>query len=219
MRTKRLAVAASAAAATAIPVAAALAAPPSPHQLTIAAKPNPVVFGKSVAITGKLTGADSGGEDITLREDPFPFDTYKLSAFTTTKADGTYALTVKPTVNTKYQATAKSKAPAESPELTVLVAPRVGFVVGDLTPKVGQRVTFKGRVYPPHDGQTVQLQRRNQSGWKTVAKITLVDAGDTYSFYSHKRVVNRDGTFRVIKSADADHTRGRSTKRTLKVHE
>src|SRR3712207_5442113 len=131
MRPKTLAVAASAAAVTAIPVAAACAAPPSPHQLSIAAQPNPVVFGKSVDITGKLTGSDSGGEDITLREDPFPFGNYKLSAFGTTAADGTYKFTVKPTVNTKFKAEAKSKAPAESPELTVLVAPRVGFVVGD----------------------------------------------------------------------------------------
>ena len=217
MRLKRFAVAAFAAAATALP-AAAIAAPPTPHQLSIAANPNPVVFGKSVAITGKLTGADSGGEDITLREDPFPFGNFTNPTGTTTKADGTYAFTVKPTVNTKYQATAKSKAPAESPVLSVLVATRVGFVVGDLTPKVGQTVTFKGRVYPPHDGQTVLLQRRNDDGWKTVTTIPLVDAGDTYSYYSRNRKVVRNGTFRVIKPKDADHARGRSPKRTLTVH-
>lgn len=218
MRLKRLAVAAFAAAATALP-AAALAAPPSPHQLSISAAPNPVVFGKTVAITGKLTGADNAGETVTLREDPFPFNNFGNPTSTTTKADGTYAFTVKPTVNTKYQATAKSKSPATSPELTVLVAPRVGFVVGDLTPKVGQKVTFKGRVYPPHDGQTVLLQRRNSTGWHTVATIPLVHATATYSYYSVKRKVTRDGTFRVIKPADTDHTRGRSTKRTVRVHD
>jgi hypothetical protein len=218
MRLHTFAVAASAVAATAIP-AAATAAPPTPHQLTIAAQPNPVVFGQSVAITGKLTGDDSAGEDVTLREDPFPFGNFANFGSTTTAADGTYKFTAKPTVNTKYQANAKSKAPAESPELTVLVATRVGFVVGDLTPKVGQTVTFKGRVYPPHDGQTVLLQRRNANGWKTIATIPLVDAGDAYSYYSRKRTVTRDGAFRVIKPADADHARGRSIKRTLTVHE
>ena len=218
MRLHTFAVAAIAAAATAIP-ATALAAPPTPHQLSIAAQPNPVVFGKSVAITGKLTGADSAAEDVTLREDPFPFGNFNNLGSTKTAADGTYAFTATPTVNTKYQATAKSKSPATSPELTVLVATRVGFVVGDTTPKVGQTVTFKGRVYPPHDGQTVLLQRRNTSGWKTVATIPLVDAGDVYSYYSRKRTVNRDGTFRVIKPADTDHARGRSPKRTLTVHD
>jgi hypothetical protein len=218
MRLHRLAVAASAAAATAIP-AAALAAPPSPHQLSISASPNPVVFGKTVAITGKLTGTDSAGETVTLRDDPFPFGKFGNPTSTTTAADGGYGFTVTPTVDTKYQATAKSKSPATSPEVTVLVATRVGFVVGDLTPKVGQTVTFKGRVYPPHDGQTVQLQRRNSAGWHTVATIPLVDAGDTYSYYSRKRRVTRDGTFRVIKPPDADHARGRSPKRTLTVHD
>jgi hypothetical protein len=218
MRFHRLAVAACAAAATALP-AAALAAPPSPHQLSISAQPSPVVFGKSVAITGKLTGTDSAGETVTLRDDPFPFDKFGNPTPTTTTADGSYAFTVKPTVNTKYQATAKSKAPATSSELTVLVAARVGFVVGDKTPKVGQTVTFKGRVYPPHDGQSVLLQRRNTSGWKTVATIKLVDAGNVYSYYSVKRKVTRDGAFRVIKPADTDHARGRSPRRTLTVHD
>jgi hypothetical protein len=217
MRFHRLAVAALAAAATAIP-AAALAAPPSPHQLSISAQPNPVVFGKSVAITGKLTGTDSAAETVTLRDDPFPFSNFGNPTSSTTAADGSYGFTVKPTVNTKYQATAKSKAPATSPELTVLVATRVGFVISDTTPKVGQTVTFKGRVYPPHDGQSVLLQRRNTSGWTTVATIKLTDAGDVYSFYSRKRTVTRNGAFRVIKPADTDHARGRSPKRTLTVH-
>ena len=218
MRLHRLAVAASAAAATAIP-GAALAAPPTPHQLTIAAKPNPVVFGQSVAITGKLTGDSSAGEDVTLREDPFPFGNFTNFGSTNTAADGTYSFTVKPTVNTKYQATAKSKSPATSPELTVLVASKVGFVVSDTTPKVGQSVVFKGRVYPPHDGQHVWLQRKVETGWKTLAKIALADAGDAYSVYSRKRTVTRNGTFRVVKPADSDHARGVSPKRTLTVHD
>src|SRR6266545_6971503 len=108
MRLHRIAAAAFAAAAIAIP-AAALAAPPSPHQLSISAQPNPVVFGKTVAITGKLTGTDSAGETVTLREDPFPFGNFGNPTSATTAADGSYSFTVKPTVNTKYQATAKSK--------------------------------------------------------------------------------------------------------------
>jgi hypothetical protein len=217
MRLHRFAVVALAATATAIP-AAATAAPPTPHQLSISAAPNPVVFGKTVAITGKLTGSDSAGETVTLRDDPFPFSNFGNPTSTTTKADGTYAFTVAPTVNTKYEATAKSKAPATSPALTVLVAPRVGLVVSDLTPKVGQTVTFQGRVYPPHDGQNVLLQRHNSTGWHTLATIPLVHATDTYSFYSHKRKVTRNGTFRVVKPKDADHARGTSPRRKLTVH-
>jgi hypothetical protein len=218
MRLHRLAVAALAAAATAIP-AAAVAAPPTPHQLSISAAPNPVVFGKTVAITGKLTGSDSAGETVTLRDDPFPFSNFGNPTSTTTKADGTYSFTVAPTVNTKYQATAKSKSPATSPVLTELVAPRVGLVVSDLTPKVGQTVTFRGRVYPPHDGQNVLLQRHNSTGWHTLTKTPLVHATDTFSSYSIKRKITRNGTFRVVKPKDTDHARGVSPRRKLTVHD
>src|SRR4051812_41896012 len=218
MRLHRLAVVACAAAATAIP-AAATAAPPTPHQLSISAAPNPVVFGKTAAITGKLTGSDSGGGTVTLRDDPFPFSNFGNPPNTTTQADGTAAFTVAPPVNTKSQPPAKSKSPATSPELTVLVAPRVGLVVSDLTPKVGQTVPFQGRVYPPHDGQNVLLQRHNSTGWHTLTTIPLVHATDTYSFYSRKRKVTRNGTFRVVKPKDADHARGVSPRRKLTVHD
>jgi hypothetical protein len=218
MRLHTLAVAASAAAAIAIP-AAATAAPPSPHQLTISAQPSPVVFGKPVAITGKLTGANSAGETVTLHHDPFPFGKYDTLATAPAAADGSYSFSDTPTVNTKYQTTAKTKSPATSPEVTVLVATRVGFRVTDQTPQVGQTVIFKGRVYPPHDGQAVVLQRHSSSGWKNVSTIKLTDAGSAYSFYTRKRKIAHSGEFRVLKPADADHARGRSGRRTLTVHQ
>jgi hypothetical protein len=219
MRLQTYAVATALAAALAASAPAAPAAPPTPHQLTISAQPSPVVFGKPVAITGKLTGADSAGETITLHEDPFPFGHYTDLATTPAGADGSYGFTVYPSVNTKYQTSAKTKSAATSPEATVLVAPKVGFGVSDRTPAVGQTVTFRGKVTPAHDGQSVLLQRRTSPGkWKTVATIPLVDAGTAYSSYSRNRKVTRNGTFRVIKPADADHARGRSTKRTLTVH-
>lgn len=197
----------------------AVAAPPTPHQLTIAAQPSTVVFGKSVTISGKLTGSGSAGETVTLHDEPYPFSHYSVLATTTAASDGSYSFTATPTVNTKYQTTAKTKSPATSPELLVKVAPRVGLRVSDRTPKVGQVVTFSGRVTPAHDGQPVRLQRRKADGtWKTVVSVPLVDAGSAYSTYSVKRKIGRSGTWRVVKPADADHARGRSPKRTLTVH-
>jgi hypothetical protein len=203
----------------AVAVPAALAAPPTPHQLTIAAQPTTVVYGKSVSITGKLTGSNSAGETIRLLDDPYPFGHFTPLDTTTTATDGTYKFTAKPTVNTKYMTTSKSKAPAESPAVLVKVAPRVGLVVGDKTPKVGQVAKFSGRVTPEHDGQSVLLQRRKSDGtWKTIVTVPLADAGTTYSTYSTSRKITRSSTWRVVKPADADHARGRSPRRTLTVH-
>ena len=219
MRTSTYVFAASAAAALAASVPAALAAPPTPHQLTISAQPSTVIYGKSVAITGKLTGTNSAGETITLSDDPFPFGNFQKLATAAAAADGAYAFTAFPAVNTRYKTDAKSKSPATSPIATVLVAPKVGLRVSDKTPAAGHRVAFKGTVTPAHDGQAVRLQRRTSSGkWKTVATSTLTDAGTAFSRYSLRRKVRSSGTYRVLKPADADHARGHSSKRRLTVH-
>ncbi|MEA2375972.1 MAG: hypothetical protein QOD53_2435 [Thermoleophilaceae bacterium] len=219
MRSSTYAAAAAVATALAASAPAVLAAPSTPHQLTISATPSKVVFGKSAAIAGKLTGTNSAGESITLKADPFPFGSFKNLATTSAAADGGYSFAVLPTVNTRYQATAKSKSPATSPIATVLVAPKVGLKVSDKTPAAGHRVTFKGTVTPAHDGQSVLLQRRGSGGkWKTVATRTLTDAGAVLSRYSFRRKINSSGTYRVVKPADADHARGRSSKRRLTVH-
>jgi hypothetical protein len=197
----------------------AQAAPPSPHQLSIAAKPARVVYGGTVAITGKLTGSDNAGETINLNEDPFPFGTFTKLATTQTSAAGSYGFFVTPTVNTKYQTDAKSKAPATSPQLLVKVAPKITLKVSDKTPAVGQKVTFSGTVAPDHDGQSVLLQRyRNDGTWRTIKTLVLVDAGTASSKFAYTRKITRTGTFRIKKSADTDHVAGHSHRRTLTVH-
>ena len=194
----------------------AQAAPPTAHQLSIAAKPTRVVYGAKSAITGKLTGADAAGETIDLNADPFPFDTFVKVATTHTNTAGAYGFFVTPTENTKYRTDAKSKAPASSPELLVRVAPKVTLKVSDKTPAENQKVTFSGTVTPEHDGQAVLLQRRKSGGgWKTVKTGVLVDAGTAPSTYVFKRKITRGGTYRVVKPADADHVQGRSPKRKL----
>jgi hypothetical protein len=196
----------------------AQAAPPSPHQLSIAAKPARIVYGGKVAITGKLTGADNAGETINLNEDPFPFDTFTKVATTQTSATGSYGFFVIPTVNTKYQTDAKSKSPATSPALLVKVAPKITLKVSDRTPAVGQKVTFSGTVAPEHDGQSVLLQRwKKDGGWRTIKTLVLADAGTASSKYSYTRKITRTGTFRVAKPADTDHAAGHSHRRTLSV--
>jgi hypothetical protein len=207
-----------AAAVLAVAAPAAVAAPPTPHSLTIAAKPTKVVYGKGSTISGKLTGSGSAGQAVTLNQDPYPFGNFAKAGDTPAAADGSYSFAVFPTVNTRYQTSAKTKSPAKSPIVTVLVAPKVTLHVSDKTPSKGQKVRFKGRVAPAHAGEVVLLQRRKSSGgWKTVATKPLTDAGTAYSTYRFRRKIGRSGTYRVVKPADADHARGHSGKRRLKV--
>ena len=197
------------------PGGAALAAAPTPHQLSITA-PSKIVFGKTATVSGKLTGSDAAGEDVTLLSDPFPFASFQPEASTQTGPAGGYAFVVAPTVNTKYMTRAKSKAPAESAEVLVKVAPKITLRVSDKTPAAGQKVKFSGTVAPEHDGQAVLLQRRKSDGtWRTMQTVLLVDAGAAPSTYSATRTINRGGRWRVVKRADADHARGQSPVRVL----
>jgi hypothetical protein len=198
--------------------AAVQAAKPAPATVTIAATPSAVTFGSPVTLGGKLTSTKSvAGQSIAVQADTAPIDgVYKTVATVTTDATGTWTATDSPTALTRYRAKAKG---ATSPTTDVAVHLRVGIGVSDRTPAHGQRVRLSGRVAPAHDGAPVRIQRRTSSGWRTVARTTLVDAGTDVSRYSKRIRVYRTGTYRVrVLSGDTDHLAGTSPRRRLVVH-
>jgi hypothetical protein len=204
----------------AVPVAVTAQKPPKqakqPGQLSLSGAPNPVKFGKSVTISGKLTGPGKANKDVTLSEDPFPVDDLTRVGTATVDDQGNYSFVRSPTVNTRYQA---RQGGVESEILTVLVSPRVSLRVGDRTPAAGKRVRFSGRVCPQHDGASLAIQRRRApKEWRTVAQVIAADAGDECATYSRRRRVRRDGVYRTFFSGDADHAAASSRARRIDVH-
>ena len=202
----------------ALPIAVE-AAPPSRH-LSISANPRPVVYGKSTVISGKLTGPHHDNRTVTILADSYPFEGAFLPVGTdATSSAGDYSLTLKPLVNTRYQA---QQASTRSSVLGVLVRIRVSLHLSDRTPESGQRVRFSGRACPQHDGATVRLQKlsRRTGRWYTVRKTVLKDIpGSTCSRYSKRVLVPSDGTYRVVViSGDADHANGISKSKHLNAH-
>jgi hypothetical protein len=188
-------------------------APPS-RSLTMTAKPNPVVYGRTTAISGRLVGDKAAGKNVTLRRDPFPFTGFGNAGSATASASGAYSFTQKPLVNTRFQT---KQGKTESTVLTVLVRIRTSLRVSDSKPAAGQRVRFSGKACPKHNGTRVRIQRRRANKrWRTVARARLRD-GKTCSVYRRRLRVLRDGTYRVVVPADADHARGTSRKRRLNV--
>jgi hypothetical protein len=212
----------TAALATPAAVQAAKPKPPNAPKLTIAAAPSPVTFGRATTLSGKLSGGkNAAGQAVTVQADTAPFDgTYANVATVQTDTNGDWHATNTPTALTRYRAEAKSSPPATSPTVDVNVRLRVRIHVSDRTPARGQRVRFSGSVAPAHDGATARIQRRRPDGsWHTVARTTLVDAGDSVSRYSKRVKVTRTGTYRVRSaSGDGDHLRGTSGTRKLRVH-
>jgi hypothetical protein len=202
-------------------VLAAIAAPsaigaPPPQTLTMSASATTVKFGGSVTLSGKLAGGKIDAKRVTVRQDPFPVDSFANGGDATTNATGDWTLAVKPTANTRFQA---RSGKADSPAVDVMVRPAISLKLSDRTPKRGQRVNFSGTLCPEHDGVPIALQRRTASGWRTVAKPMLADvAGATCSSYARTLRVRRNNAYRARFSGDADHVAGNSRVRRAVVH-
>jgi hypothetical protein len=199
-----------AASAVAIP-AAALAAPPQPTQVTIAASAAKVTFGKQVVVSG-TTAANTA---VTLRGDAFPYNnSFGQIAKTTSNAAGAYSFTVTPDSSTHYRADVKK---SKSPVASVLVRWKVTRSVSTKHPKRGSRVLFTGTVSPAHTGGTVKLQRRRSGVYRTIKTATLAAASPTSSSYSVRVRVRRTGFYRVRCESDGAHEAGNSRRVKLTV--
>ena len=182
---------------------------PKGTDLTIAANPNPVRFGLATTITGKLKSG--GGTAVRLQVDEHPFEgNYVTVAQVTTATSGDYTFAgVRPGRYTNYRVEAQDAARTKSPTLLVRVAISVRLNVSDSSPDRGERVTFSGTAKPAHDGNLVQIQRRQADGsYKTLAQTTLVDNGTVSSKYNKRVSISTSGTYRVKVAGDADHTSG-----------
>ena len=191
----------------------------TPAAITITASRTLLTFGKTVTFTGQVAGGP--GEQVALEQSPFPYtDPFKPAAQGTTDAAANYSLTVSPALNTRYHLTAKKPA-ATSADITVLVRTKVGLRLSDSTPAAGQRVRFKGKVLPAHDGSEVRIQRRTSSGWKTIATPTLTAAttldGVARSKYGKRIRIRRSGAYRTVMPSHDDHARGKSRRRSAVV--
>ena len=171
--------------------------------------------GGNLTLTGKLTGNKVANQKVTLRSDPFPFDTFANAGTATTNASGDFSLIQRPTANTRYQA---RKGNDESAIVTVLVRPKVGLRLSDYTPAAGQRVRFAGRVCPEHDGMNVAIQRRSGGRFRTIHRVTLRDIPSS-ACSSYRRVirVGADGRYRTLIRRHADHAGGVSPVRRANV--
>jgi hypothetical protein len=191
--------------------------PKTTPTLTIAASSTNVVFGRTFTVSGTTTNV-AAGTKVGLQQSPYPYSGFKPSGKTAVvDPSGNWSIAgVAPQANTQYRARVSK---TNSTAVTVHVRLRVAFNVGDSTPKKGQRVRFSGTVAPDRDGKPVLIQKKTASGFKTVARTTLLDNGTANSKYSRRVKINSKGTYRVVvQSGGQDLDNGVSRSRTLKVH-
>ncbi|MDQ6836231.1 MAG: fibronectin type III domain-containing protein [Actinomycetota bacterium] len=195
------------------------------NSVTISSLPGAVTFGHTATLSGKASGPGKGGALVALESNPYPYTHgFKpTGATTTTSQNGTYAFTVRPRVNTRYEVMAATKTPATSAPTTVGVKVRVTIHVSTLRPFLGHLVRFFGTVTPAHNGRFAQIQRRTSTGaWRTVASTKLVAAGKvngiSISRYSRRIRIRHSGTYRVrVNPHDGNHRAGNSATRRERV--
>lgn len=191
--------------------------PKAAPAITITAGSTNVVFGGTLTVSGTTKNV-AAGTTVQLEQNPYPYSGFKPSGKTAVvDPSGNWSIAgVAPQTNIQYRARV---AKTNSLPVTVHVRLRVAFNVGDSTPKRGQRVRFSGTVAPARDGKPVLIQRKTASGFKTVARTTLLANNTASSKYSRRVKIGSTGIYRiVVESGGQDLDNGVSRSRTLRVH-
>jgi hypothetical protein len=170
-----------------------------PTILSISVSPNPVVYGRSVSVTGVLTGPDVAGKTLALQGKQFPFTVpfQQIGNSVLTTPQGGYAFVMTPTVTTQLRILDQSKPSVTSATTIQSVALATTLKVRRSHRHPG-RFRFSGHVTPAHIGNAVLIQRRKRNHWKTV-RLSLTRAGTPiYSRFSRRLRLHRGGRFRVV---------------------
>jgi plastocyanin len=131
--------------------------------VTLSASTQTIVYGSSTKVSGAVTNQLTN-EPVTLTSQPFGKGTQSLAS-QMTGANGSFAFGVSPTIQTSYQAHWRT---ANSPNVTVNVAPRIGFGLS------GRLFLAKVTSDLNYAGHFVLVQKRNAIGtWKTLKRVYL----------------------------------------------
>lgn len=146
-------------------------------QLTIQASADPITFGESVTISGKLAGG--ANQPVTLLARGRHQHGFAHIAQTTTNGAGEYSFPAQsPINNTFYRVTSAGQASAV---LYEGVKDVLSAQISATTIAAGQEVTFTGSVSPDHSGHTIYLERQGTGGVFHVIAVGQVAAGSVYS--------------------------------------
>jgi plastocyanin len=131
--------------------------------VTLSAATQTITYGSSTRLSGAVTNQLTN-EPVTLTSQPFGKGTQSIDS-TTTAANGAFVFDVSPTIQTTYQAHWHTTA---SPNVTINVAPRVGFG------RIGLLYRAKVTSDLNYAGHYVLVQKRNAiGGWKTLKRVFL----------------------------------------------
>lgn len=170
-----------------------------PLGFDVTATPNPVLFGTTTTVAGKLNGTGGGNRQIVLQQRVFPY-TAKFAQVgnpQVTAADGSFSFPGVPVPsNTQFRV----QTNGASAIVTAGAAVKVSTLTSTTHPRKGSSVRFSGHIYPARDGAQIGIQKLNsKKQWVTVAGTITRHSGGTTSKsrYAKSVKVSRGGSYRI----------------------
>jgi hypothetical protein len=182
-------------------------------QLTFRPRAKLVQYGKSVTVSGYMTGA--GGIPLgaaTVSIGMMSGDRLSVRKTALTSADGFYETTVKPAANATWSA----EGITDAGRVSIEVAPRVTMTLSHLKASTRLSEIISGSVSPNHKGKKVLVQKAVGKSWKTVASGRL-DSRSRYKVTWYLPYKTATYKLRVVLPAHGDHAQGASPTGTLRV--
>jgi hypothetical protein len=146
----------------------------APPPVTISASAPVVTFGGTVTLSGKIAD-HTAGQAVTVLAEPSGSSSFSTLGSITTTAGGNWSDTVKPTIETAYEASWMNQT---SRSVTVNVRPMitltlVNLATGSFSTKVTGARSFQGKF--------ALVQRVSSTGVTTMKKVTL-DSNSSATF-------------------------------------
>ncbi|HVM34850.1 MAG TPA: hypothetical protein VM784_05855 [Actinomycetota bacterium] len=162
--------------------------------------PDKVKSGGRATFSGRLTSAENecvSGQFVRIQRRAVGEEAFTEFDSTTTDDAGSYLVTRPVDFNADYRAVVgegDACAEAMSAEHTVLAGAAVTASASPGKPRRGARFTISGSVRPVKEGTTVQLQRKQNGGWRLVRRAEL---GPDSVFRFRLRAKFGNATFRA----------------------
>jgi hypothetical protein len=163
--------------------------------------PNPVPYGKPVAVSGQIIGTGANGAQVSLFGHAFPYTDPFTQFGNTVIADsqGNYLFILASALsNSIFEVRAKTSPAFTSAPQQLHVASTISLhAPGRVKPR--HRAHFWGVVQPAQDGVVVEIQKLQKSGaWTLFTRTTLQHRGAGGSRYTTRKKLFHSHTFRAV---------------------
>lgn len=180
-----------------------------------------VRYGSSVRASGSLSQSGRGlaGRSVSLFAQRVGTTTWSRVASATTSATGTFAITVKPAVSTRYRvgyAGSGTTGGSYSVVRTVTTSPIVAIRTSRTSLSRGASVTLGTTVSPNHAGRSITLQRWSGTRWVTLTRRTL--SRTSTASVTIRPTVRGYNSYRWYLPAHTDHGTGTSATARVRVY-